>query len=184
MNPTTKSCSEVRNINLRDNIDFQEMTEFHDSLTSSTSVDYQSGHNYHNNMDWHHELAYQAIAQWSTLTIDEKMAATNARNKAFADAHKAKPQSDSTPEPGPVGESDRETFKMVDEKPSPPSPGSVHENPLSSMNVTHSHTSTGSSEDDNEVAVTNQQTSSHEDDMLPDSALARELRFHFDWLPE
>jgi len=42
------------------------------------------------------------------------MATTNARNKAFADAHKAKAPSDSTLEPGPIDESDRETFKMLD----------------------------------------------------------------------
>jgi len=57
-----------------------------------------------------------AGVEWSTMTIDEKIAATNARNKAFADAHKVKPQSNFTPEPGPIDESDRETFKVLDER--------------------------------------------------------------------
>ena len=54
--------------------------------------------------------------QWSTLITDEKTAATNARNKAFADAHKAKPQSDPSLELGPIDESARKTFKMLDER--------------------------------------------------------------------
>jgi len=57
-----------------------------------------------------------AEAQWSTLTFDEKIAATNARNKAFADAREVKPESKATPEPGPIDEGDRETFKMLDER--------------------------------------------------------------------
>ncbi|KAH0290440.1 hypothetical protein M436DRAFT_62635 [Aureobasidium namibiae CBS 147.97] len=55
-------------------------------------------------------------AEWSTLTIGEKIAAINARNKAFADARKAKPESKTTAEPGPIDENDRGTFKMLDER--------------------------------------------------------------------
>ena len=57
-----------------------------------------------------------AEAEWSTMTIDEKIAAMNARNKAFAHARKAKPESKTTPEPGPIDDSDRETFDRLDER--------------------------------------------------------------------
>jgi hypothetical protein len=56
-------------------------------------------------------------AEWSGMTIDEKLAIMDARNKAFAvESRKPEGQREPTPEPGPVHEDDQELFEKLDKR--------------------------------------------------------------------
>jgi len=66
MHPITKPYSEVRDIDLLESINFQEMKNFHDSLISSNSDD-QSGYNHLDNINQQHKLDYQDVVDCGSM---------------------------------------------------------------------------------------------------------------------
>jgi len=74
---------EVLTVDFLDHTDFGEMKTFHDSLRSSIS-DEQGGFEYHNNLNWQHELAYQALVNRRSMG-GPSMAATSTAHHEMLD---------------------------------------------------------------------------------------------------